>query len=69
MNLSIMVKMLPALKILLKIFEYVATMKLRSAVPALISFASLLKLGWYLTQNTLTILLSFYTKYRLPSKK
>uniref|UniRef100_A0A673TME7 Protein TOPAZ1 n=1 Tax=Suricata suricatta TaxID=37032 RepID=A0A673TME7_SURSU len=35
-NLSIMVKMLPALKILLKIFEYVATMKLRNAVPALI---------------------------------
>uniref|UniRef100_A0A8C0SML5 Protein TOPAZ1 n=1 Tax=Canis lupus familiaris TaxID=9615 RepID=A0A8C0SML5_CANLF len=35
-NLSIMVKMLPALKILLKIFEHVATMKLRNAVPALI---------------------------------
>ncbi|XP_073088553.1 protein TOPAZ1 [Manis javanica] len=35
-NLSIMVKMLPALKILLEIFEHVATMKLRNAVPALI---------------------------------
>ncbi|XP_031200430.1 protein TOPAZ1 isoform X2 [Mastomys coucha] len=35
-QLSIMAKMLPALKILLKIFEYVATMKLRNAVPALI---------------------------------
>uniref|UniRef100_A0A8C7AHU4 Protein TOPAZ1 n=1 Tax=Neovison vison TaxID=452646 RepID=A0A8C7AHU4_NEOVI len=35
-NLSIMVKMLPSLKILLKIFECVATMKLRNAVPALI---------------------------------
>uniref|UniRef100_A0A8C5NZW4 Protein TOPAZ1 n=1 Tax=Jaculus jaculus TaxID=51337 RepID=A0A8C5NZW4_JACJA len=35
-NLSIMAKMLPALKILLKIFEHVAAMKLRNAVPALI---------------------------------
>uniref|UniRef100_A0A8C6N0J4 Protein TOPAZ1 n=1 Tax=Mus spicilegus TaxID=10103 RepID=A0A8C6N0J4_MUSSI len=35
-QLSIMAKMLPALKILLKIFEYVAAMKLRNAVPALI---------------------------------
>ncbi|XP_040595692.1 protein TOPAZ1 isoform X2 [Mesocricetus auratus] len=35
-KLSIMAKMLPALKILLKIFEYVAAMKLRNAVPALI---------------------------------
>ncbi|XP_058534833.1 protein TOPAZ1 isoform X2 [Ochotona princeps] len=35
-NLSIMVKMLPALKILLKIFEHVATMKLRNAIPALV---------------------------------
>uniref|UniRef100_A0A7N5KP07 Protein TOPAZ1 n=1 Tax=Ailuropoda melanoleuca TaxID=9646 RepID=A0A7N5KP07_AILME len=35
-NLSITVKMLPTLKILLKIFEHVATMKLRNAVPALI---------------------------------
>ncbi|XP_063117067.1 protein TOPAZ1 isoform X1 [Cavia porcellus] len=35
-NLSIMIKMLPALKILLQIFEHVATMKLRNAVPALI---------------------------------
>ncbi|XP_059124946.1 protein TOPAZ1 [Peromyscus eremicus] len=35
-KLSIMAKMLPALKILLKIFEYVAAMKLKSAVPALI---------------------------------
>nr|XP_021510157.1 testis- and ovary-specific PAZ domain-containing protein 1 [Meriones unguiculatus] len=35
-QLSVMAKMLPALKILLKIFEYVAAMKLRNAVPALI---------------------------------
>ncbi|CAH6777590.1 protein TOPAZ1 [Phodopus roborovskii] len=35
-KLSIMAKMLPALKILLKIFEFVAAMKLRNAVPALI---------------------------------
>ncbi|XP_041910738.1 protein TOPAZ1 isoform X2 [Arvicola amphibius] len=35
-RLSIMAKMLPALKILLKIFEFVATMKLRNAVPTII---------------------------------
>ncbi|XP_054549318.1 protein TOPAZ1 isoform X2 [Talpa occidentalis] len=35
-NLSIMVKTLPAMKILIKIFEHVTTMKLRNAVPALI---------------------------------
>ncbi|ERE75149.1 hypothetical protein H671_4g12880 [Cricetulus griseus] len=35
-KLSTMAKVLPALKILLKIFEYVAAMKLRNAVPALI---------------------------------
>ncbi|KAM5291967.1 protein TOPAZ1 [Ctenodactylus gundi] len=35
-NLSITIKMLPALKILLKIFEHVATMKLTTAVPALV---------------------------------
>ncbi|XP_057624823.1 protein TOPAZ1 isoform X2 [Chionomys nivalis] len=35
-KLSIMAKMLPALKILLKIFEFVASMKLRNAVPTVI---------------------------------
>ncbi|XP_045292749.1 protein TOPAZ1 isoform X4 [Leopardus geoffroyi] len=45
-NLSIMVKMLPALKILLKIFEHVATMKLRNAVPALIDiFCKFVEVG------------------------
>ncbi|XP_008847709.1 protein TOPAZ1 [Nannospalax galili] len=39
-NLSLKVKMLPALKILLKIFEHVAAMKLRNAVPALIEIFS-----------------------------
>ncbi|XP_057560300.1 protein TOPAZ1 [Hippopotamus amphibius kiboko] len=49
MNLSIMIKMLPALKILLKIFEYVATMKLRNAVPALIDiFCKLVEAGMVL---------------------
>ncbi|KAL2803976.1 protein TOPAZ1 [Daubentonia madagascariensis] len=48
-NLSIMVKMLPALKIVLKIFEHVATMKLRSAVPALIDiFCKLIEAGMVL---------------------
>ncbi|KAM9185768.1 protein TOPAZ1 [Dugong dugon] len=35
-NFSIMLKILPALKILLNIFEHVATMNLRNAIPALI---------------------------------
>ncbi|XP_004614659.2 protein TOPAZ1 [Sorex araneus] len=35
-NLSIMVKIMPALNILLKIFEHVAVMKLRNTVPVLI---------------------------------
>ncbi|KAK7806904.1 hypothetical protein U0070_026047, partial [Myodes glareolus] len=35
-KLSIMAKLLPALKILLKIFEFVAAMKLRNAVPTII---------------------------------
>ncbi|KAM5232349.1 protein TOPAZ1 [Hipposideros larvatus] len=48
-NLSIMVKMLPALKILLEIFEHVATMKLRNAVPALIDiFCKLIEAGMVL---------------------
>ncbi|XP_016861850.1 protein TOPAZ1 isoform X2 [Homo sapiens] len=48
-NLSIMVKMLPSLKILLNIFEYVATMKLRNAVPALIDiFCKLVEAGMVL---------------------
>nr|XP_023476388.1 testis- and ovary-specific PAZ domain-containing protein 1 isoform X1 [Equus caballus] len=48
-NLSIMVKMLPALKILLKIFEHVAAMKLRNAVPALIDmFCKLVEAGMVL---------------------
>ncbi|XP_047627402.1 protein TOPAZ1 isoform X4 [Phacochoerus africanus] len=48
-NLSIMIKMLPALKILLKIFEHVATMKLRNAVPALIDiFCKLVEAGMVL---------------------
>ncbi|KAJ8784123.1 hypothetical protein J1605_008623 [Eschrichtius robustus] len=49
MSLSIMVKMLPALKILLKTFECVATMKLRNAVPALIDiFCKLVEAGMVL---------------------
>ncbi|XP_010622743.1 protein TOPAZ1 [Fukomys damarensis] len=45
-KLSIMIKMLPALKILLKVFEHVATMKLRNAVPALIDiFCKLVEAG------------------------
>ncbi|XP_023087598.1 protein TOPAZ1 [Piliocolobus tephrosceles] len=48
-NLSIMVKMLPSLKILLNIFEHVATMKLRNAVPALIDiFCKLVEAGMVL---------------------
>lgn len=48
-NLSIMVKMLPSLKILLKIFEHVATMKLRNVVPALIdTFCKLVEAGMML---------------------
>ncbi|XP_013368971.1 PREDICTED: testis- and ovary-specific PAZ domain-containing protein 1 isoform X2 [Chinchilla lanigera] len=48
-NLSIMIKMLPALKILLQIFEHVATMKLRNAVPALIDiFCKLVEAGMVL---------------------
>uniref|UniRef100_A0A8C9AM91 Protein TOPAZ1 n=1 Tax=Prolemur simus TaxID=1328070 RepID=A0A8C9AM91_PROSS len=48
-NLSIMVKMPPALKILLKIFEHVTTMKLRTAVPALIDiFCKLIEAGMVL---------------------
>ncbi|KAM4855383.1 protein TOPAZ1 [Urocitellus parryii] len=48
-NLSIMIKMLPALKVLLKIFEYVATMKLRTAVPALVDiFCKLVEAGMML---------------------
>uniref|UniRef100_A0A8D1CUW4 Protein TOPAZ1 n=1 Tax=Sus scrofa TaxID=9823 RepID=A0A8D1CUW4_PIG len=48
-NLSILIKMLPALKILLKIFEHVATMKLRNAVPALIDiFCKLVEAGMVL---------------------
>ncbi|XP_037704513.1 protein TOPAZ1 isoform X2 [Choloepus didactylus] len=48
-NLSIMVKMLPALNILLKIFEHVATMNLRNAVPALVDiFCKLVESGMVL---------------------
>nr|XP_015107567.2 protein TOPAZ1-like [Vicugna pacos] len=48
-DLSIMVKMLPALKILLKIFELVATTKLRNAVSALIDmFCKLVEAGMVL---------------------
>ncbi|KAM6169264.1 LOW QUALITY PROTEIN: protein TOPAZ1 [Rhynchocyon petersi] len=36
LNLSIMLKMLPALKTLLNIFEYVVTINLRNTIPALI---------------------------------
>uniref|UniRef100_A0A8C9PNV5 Protein TOPAZ1 n=1 Tax=Spermophilus dauricus TaxID=99837 RepID=A0A8C9PNV5_SPEDA len=48
-NLSIMIKMLPALKVLLKIFEHVATMKLRTAVPVLVDiFCKLVEAGMML---------------------
>ncbi|XP_006868837.1 PREDICTED: testis- and ovary-specific PAZ domain-containing protein 1 [Chrysochloris asiatica] len=48
-NLSIMLKMLPALKILLNIFEHVATMNLRNAIPALIDmFCKLVEAGMVL---------------------
>ncbi|XP_006893117.1 PREDICTED: testis- and ovary-specific PAZ domain-containing protein 1 [Elephantulus edwardii] len=49
LNLSIMLKMLPALKILLNIFERVAAMNLRNAVPALIAiFCKLVEAGMVL---------------------
>nr|F7DF15.1 RecName: Full=Protein TOPAZ1; AltName: Full=Testis- and ovary-specific PAZ domain-containing protein 1 [Callithrix jacchus] len=48
-NLSIMVKIQPSLKILLNIFEHVATMKLRNAVPALTDiFCKLIEAGMVL---------------------
>ncbi|XP_004676318.1 PREDICTED: testis- and ovary-specific PAZ domain-containing protein 1 [Condylura cristata] len=48
-NLSIMVKMLPAMKVLIKIFEHVTTMKLRNAVPALIDiFCKMTEVGMVL---------------------
>ncbi|XP_027624589.1 protein TOPAZ1 isoform X2 [Tupaia chinensis] len=48
-SLGLTVNMLPALKILLKVFEHVATMKLRNAVPALIDvFCKLVEAGMLL---------------------
>ncbi|XP_003926269.1 protein TOPAZ1 [Saimiri boliviensis] len=48
-NLSIMVKIQPSLKIVLNIFEHVATMKLRNAVPALTDiFCKLIETGMVL---------------------
>ncbi|XP_064130321.1 protein TOPAZ1 [Loxodonta africana] len=48
-NFTIMLKMLPALKVLLNIFERVATMNFRNAVPALIDiFCKLVEAGMVL---------------------
>uniref|UniRef100_A0A4X2LTC0 Protein TOPAZ1 n=1 Tax=Vombatus ursinus TaxID=29139 RepID=A0A4X2LTC0_VOMUR len=48
-NISIMVKMLPALKVLIKVFEHVASMNLRNAVPTLIDiFCKLVEAGMIL---------------------
>ncbi|XP_049633632.1 protein TOPAZ1 [Suncus etruscus] len=48
-NLSLIIKIVPALKILLKLFEHVAAMKLRNAVPAIIDlFCKLVEAGMVL---------------------
>ncbi|XP_074051703.1 protein TOPAZ1 isoform X2 [Macrotis lagotis] len=48
-NISIMVKMLPALKVFIKVFEHVASMNLRNAVPTLIDmFCKLIEAGMIL---------------------
>nr|KAF6335921.1 testis and ovary specific PAZ domain containing 1 [Pipistrellus kuhlii] len=70
LNLSIMVNMLPALKILLEIFEYVATMKLRSAVPALIGiFCKLVEAGMLLDPEHFSYIVKLLHQVQAPQQE
>ncbi|XP_070247549.1 protein TOPAZ1 [Myotis yumanensis] len=70
LNLSIMVNTLPALKILLEIFEYVATMKLRSAVPALIGiFCKLVEAGLLLDPEHFSYIVKLLHQVQAPKQE
>ncbi|XP_058412077.1 protein TOPAZ1 isoform X1 [Diceros bicornis minor] len=69
-NLSVMVKMLPALKTLLKIFEHVATMKLRNAVPVLIDiFCKLVEAGMVLDPEHLNYIVKLLNQVQASKQE
>ncbi|XP_078007328.1 protein TOPAZ1 isoform X2 [Phascolarctos cinereus] len=67
-NISIMVKMLPALKVLIKVFEHVESMNLRNAVPALIDiFCKLVEAGMILDSEHFNYLIKLL--YQVQASK
>ncbi|XP_068944694.1 protein TOPAZ1 [Petaurus breviceps papuanus] len=67
-NISIMVKMLPALKVLIKVFEHVASMNLRNAVPTLIDiFCKLVESGMILDSEHFNYLIKLL--YQVQASK
>ncbi|XP_056656376.1 protein TOPAZ1 isoform X2 [Monodelphis domestica] len=67
-NISIMVKMLPALKVLIKVFEHVASMNLRNAVPTLIEiFCKLVEAGMILDSEHFNYLIKLL--YQVQASK
>ncbi|KAM8982642.1 protein TOPAZ1 isoform 2-T2 [Sarcophilus harrisii] len=67
-NISIMVKMLPALKVLIKVFEHVASMNLRNAVPTLIDiFCKLVEAGMILDSEHFNYLIKLL--YQVQASK
>ncbi|XP_038626994.1 protein TOPAZ1 isoform X2 [Tachyglossus aculeatus] len=58
-NISIMIKMLPAIKIFLKVFEYVASMNLKYAIPSLVdTLHKLIEAGMVLDSENFNYVIS-----------
>ncbi|XP_060060828.1 protein TOPAZ1 isoform X2 [Erinaceus europaeus] len=69
-NLSMMAKMLPNLKTLLRIFEHVATIKLRNAVPALLDlFCKLVEAGMVLDSEHFNYILKLLYQVQASSEE
>ncbi|XP_072507192.1 protein TOPAZ1 isoform X2 [Notamacropus eugenii] len=67
-NSSLMAKMLPALKVLIKVFEHVASMNLRNAVPTLIDiFCKLVEAGMILDSEHFNYLIKLL--YQVQASK
>ncbi|NXG35946.1 TOPZ1 protein, partial [Dromaius novaehollandiae] len=70
LNVTVLINMLPAVDVLLKIFEYTASLNIRDAVPTLISiFCKLVDAGMFLEFEHFNFIIKFLHQLQVSSQE
>ncbi|XP_025901282.1 protein TOPAZ1 [Nothoprocta perdicaria] len=70
LNVTLLINMLPAVDVLLKIFEYMASLNVKDAVPALIStFCKLVDAGMFLEFEHFNFIIKFLHQLQVSSQE